>query len=56
MEQETKVKYTRWSFTANPELHEWLVNKQNQGFNISKIVRMILDDYIAQDREKKENK
>lgn len=48
-----QTKYDRWTFTFSPEEAEWLKQKAESGYNMSKLMRLILDAYIAQ--EKKEN-
>ena len=50
-----QTRYDRWTFTFTQEEAEWLKKKSESGYNVSKLMRLVLDSYIEREKETTEN-
>ena len=47
-----KETYTRWTFTLSDEHTEWLKEQQERGYNLSALMRKILNLFLEQEKKK----
>lgn len=50
------VPKVRISFAIRQDQLDWIQQRMESGYNLSKMMRIILDEYMKREKEKKEDK